>query len=214
MHYSQWRNTFSNFSFDDRRRFVIAPNPLNSMKYEPAMGSGFLLNYNNTLTPQPGDDGRHRLDRRNQQPVQPDQVQLPRRSGRHDPANITFDGQHAPTNWGTRRRVVQSINRKLGIAIVNNWLWTKGRHTFNIGWEFRRSYQDDNEEQTAGGRFQLQPGTRPPIPSPTSSTTAAPLPATCWAFRTPRTAATRRNCGCATVTSRPISRTTSSSRRS
>src|SRR6185503_20724699 len=46
-----------------------------------------------------------------------------------------------------------SVNRKLGIALVNNWLWTKGRHTFNIGGELRRSYQDDNEEQTEGGQF-------------------------------------------------------------
>ena len=36
---------------------------------------------------------------------------------------------------------------------MNNWLWTKGRNTFNIGCEFRRAYQDDNEEQTAGGQF-------------------------------------------------------------
>ena len=30
---------------------VIAPNPLNSMKYEPALGSGFMLTYNNTSLP-------------------------------------------------------------------------------------------------------------------------------------------------------------------
>src|SRR6185437_13111542 len=38
-------------------------------------------------------------------------------------------------------------------AVVDNILWTKVRNTFNIGTEFRRSYQDDNEEQTAGGHF-------------------------------------------------------------
>ena len=36
---------------------------------------------------------------------------------------------------------------------MNNYLWTHGRHTFNVGWEFRRSYQDDNEDQTEGGAF-------------------------------------------------------------
>ena len=30
---------------------VIPPNPLNSQKYEPSLGSGFLLNYNNALSP-------------------------------------------------------------------------------------------------------------------------------------------------------------------
>jgi len=54
VHYSQWRNSYSNFSFDSTnniaRDFVVAPNPLNSMKYEPALGSGFLLTYDNAIT--------------------------------------------------------------------------------------------------------------------------------------------------------------------
>ena len=36
---------------------------------------------------------------------------------------------------------------------MNNWLWTKGKNTFNMGVEYRRAYQDDNEEQTEGGHF-------------------------------------------------------------
>jgi hypothetical protein len=66
---------------------------------------------------------------------------------------ITWDGNHSLTDWGTQGSWLQSINRKLGIAVVNNWLWTKGKNTFNIGGEYRRSYQDDNEEQTEGGQF-------------------------------------------------------------
>ncbi len=53
LHYSQWRNSFSNYSFDGSnptRDFVVAPNPLNSQKFEPALGSGFLLTYNNSLS--------------------------------------------------------------------------------------------------------------------------------------------------------------------
>ena len=69
------------------------------------------------------------------------------------PPYIAWDGQHTLTKWGTQGAWLQSINRKLGIAIVNNWLWTKGRNTFNIGIDIRRSYQDDNEEQTQGGQF-------------------------------------------------------------
>jgi hypothetical protein len=49
LHYSEWRNSFSNYSFDNAP-LVVMPNPLNSMKYEPALGSVFLLNYNNALT--------------------------------------------------------------------------------------------------------------------------------------------------------------------
>jgi hypothetical protein len=157
LHYSQWRNTFSNFSFDGSpaRDFVIAPNPLNSMKYEPAKGTGFILSYNNSLSPNlVMTAGFGWIGEINNQFNQT-QYSFPAVASGVIPANITFDGQHAPTNWGTDGAWLQSINRKLGIAIVNNWLWTKGRHTFNMGGEFRRSYQDDNEEQTAGGRFQF-----------------------------------------------------------
>jgi hypothetical protein len=157
LHYSQWRNTFSNFSFDGTpaRDFVIAPNPLNSQKYEPAKGSGYLLSYNNTLTSNlVMTAGFGWIGEINNQFNQNKNTFAGVVNG-IVPPNITFDGQHAPTNWGSDGSWLQSINRKLGIALVNNWLWSKGRNTFNIGGEFRRSYQDDNEEQTAGGRFQF-----------------------------------------------------------
>lgn len=152
LHYSQWRNSFSNYSFDNNP-FVIQPNPLNSMKYEPALGSGFLLTYNNTLTSNLiMTAGFGWIGEINNQFNQT-KYSFPAVQQGVIPPNITFDGNHAPTSWGTSGAWVQSINRKLGIAIVNNYLWSKGRNTFNIGGEFRRSYQDDNEEQTAGGHF-------------------------------------------------------------
>lgn len=156
LHYSQWRNSFSNYSFDGCnpcRDFVIAPNPLNSQKFEPALGSGFLLTYNNTVTPNlVMTAGIGWIGEINNQFNQTKYSFSAIQNG-VIPPNITFDGQHSPTNWGTDGAWLRSINRKLGIALVNNWLWTKGRNTFNMGWEFRRSYQDDNEEQTAGGHF-------------------------------------------------------------
>ena len=152
IHWTQWRNTFSNFSFDNHP-FVIQPNPLNSMKFEPAKGSGFLLNYVYTLTPNlvltAGADWIGEINNQFNQT----NYSSPAVVQGVIPPNITFDGQHAPTNWGTSGAWLQSINRKLGVAVVDNILWTKGRNTFNIGTEFRRSYQDDNEEQTAGGHF-------------------------------------------------------------
>ncbi|MDI3253361.1 MAG: TonB-dependent receptor [Bacillota bacterium] len=152
LHYSQWRNSFSNYSFD-YSPFVIAPNPLNSMKFEPALGSGFLLTYNNTVTPNlVMTAGFGWIGEINNQ-FNITKYSFPAIAEGVIPPNITFDGQHAPTSWGTSGAWLQSINRKLGLALVNNWLWTKGRNTFNIGGEWRRSYQDDNEEQTAGGHF-------------------------------------------------------------
>ena len=165
IHYTQWRNSYSTYSFD-YSPLVIAPNPLNSMKYEPALGSGFLLNYSNALSPTlVMTAGIGWIGEINDQYNQT-HYSFPAVQAGVIPANITFDGQHAPTSWGTSGAWLQSINRKLGIAIVNNWLWTKGRNTFNIGQEFRRSYQDDNEEQTAGGHFAFsQKETSVPNPS-------------------------------------------------
>jgi len=158
LHYSQWRNSFSNYNFDGCtpcRDFVIQPNPLNAMKFEPALGSGFMLTYSNTVSTNLvatagfgwfGEINNQFNQTKYSSPAVQDSV---------IPPNVTFDGQNAPTNWGTDGAWLGSVNRKLGIAIVNNWLWTRGRNTFNFGAEFRRSYQNDNEEQTAGGRFQF-----------------------------------------------------------
>ncbi|WP_162601411.1 carboxypeptidase-like regulatory domain-containing protein [Occallatibacter savannae] len=153
LHYSQWRNSYTTHSFD-YAPIVLAPNPLNSQKYEPALGSAFLLNYSNTFNPHlVMTAGFGWIGEINNQFNITKGYQFGAVQNEDIPPNITFDGQHAPTSWGTSGAWLQSINRKLGIALVNNYLWTKGRNTFNIGWEYRRAYQDDNEEQTEGGHF-------------------------------------------------------------
>ncbi len=152
LHYSEWRNSFSNYSFDNPP-LVIAPNPLNSMKYEPALGSVFLLNYSNAISSHlVATAGIGWIGEINNQYNQT-KYNFPAIADSVIPPYIVWDGQHTLTKWGTQGSWLQSINRKLGIAIVNNWLWTKGRNTFNMGIEYRRSYQDDNEEQTEGGQF-------------------------------------------------------------
>jgi len=153
VHYSEWRNSYSTTSFDNTP-LVVAPNPLNSMKFEPALGSIFLLNYTNAITPHLAmTAGVGWIGELNNQFNDTKGYSFPAVQDSTIPANITFSDQHSGTSWGTSGAWLQSINRKLGISVVNNWLWTKGRHTFNIGGEFRRTYQDDNEEQTEGGQF-------------------------------------------------------------
>jgi hypothetical protein len=159
LHYSQWRNSYNTHSFD-YNPLVIAPNPLNSQKSEPSLGSVFLLNYTNTLSNKlVMTAGVGWIGEINNQFNITKGATFSAVDGENIPPNITFGPtsnecqSNTYTCWGTSGSWFQSINRKLGIAIVNNWLWTKGRHTFNIGGEFRRSYQDDNEEQTEGGHF-------------------------------------------------------------
>ncbi len=156
VHYAQWRNTYHSQGFDQAP--IVAPsNPIGSLRDYPNVGTAFLLNYTNSFNPHlvmtagfgwigeinnqfnlnkfaPKDNYFGVL----QEDIMP---------------NITFDGQHNTTSFGTGGSNSGSVNRKLGVALVNNFLWSKGRNTFNIGWELRRSLQDDNEEQTEGGQF-------------------------------------------------------------
>jgi Carboxypeptidase regulatory-like domain len=159
VHYSQWRNSYTTHSFD-YHPLVLAPNPLNSQKFEPALGSVFLLNYNNALSSHlVMTAGFGWIGEINNQFNITKGATFPAVTNENIPPNITFGKTSDECNsstytcFGTSGSWFQSINRKLGIALVNNWLWSKGKNTFNIGVEFRRAYQDDNEEQTEGGHF-------------------------------------------------------------
>ncbi len=172
LHYSQWRNSYSTHSFD-YHPLVLAPNPLNSQKAEPSLGSVFLLNYSNALSSHlVMTAGFGWIGEINNQFNITKGATFGAVANENIPPNITFgtnsdqcDNARTYTCWGTSGSWFQSINRKLGIAVVNNWLWTKGRNTFNMGVEFRRSYQDDNEEQTEGGHFNFS-NSQTSIPNP------------------------------------------------
>jgi len=82
---------------------------------------------------------------------------LPSAPGAPLVSGINFGGNNSPNNFGTSN--TNSINRKLGIAFENNYLWIKGKHTFNIGWEMRRALQDDNECQQCAGNFNFSNNT-------------------------------------------------------
>jgi hypothetical protein len=199
LHYSQWRNTFSNYSFDGTpaQDFVVAPNPLNSQKFEPAKGTGFMLTYDNTVTPNlVMTAGFGWLGEINNQ-FNITKYDFPAVQDGVIPAYITFDGQHTPTSWGTQGSWLQSINRKLGIAIVNNWLWTPTSMTT------KNTRREDNS--LSAKRLRL-----PPTPTiRTSALTVAPLRAICSVFLIRSIAPTLRNYVSATSTSHRTSRTTS-----
>ncbi len=160
LHYAQWRNPFTSTAIDGSKIFP-QNNILQSTKLQPNLGSGYLLNYVNTLAPTlvvtAGVSWIGELN--NQFSLSPkanfigatpspiDQGLLP---------HFTFNGQFAPDQFGVSSGETLSINRKLGISAVNNWLWTKGRHTFNFGGEFRRAYQDDNECQRCTGELNFR----------------------------------------------------------
>ena len=167
LHYSQWHNSYTSHGFDNAP-FVLPPNPLNGLRYFPSIGSGYLLNYTNAVTTNLVTTAGFGWFGEINNQFNQTRFNSPTVVAGIIPPNITFGGQHAPSSWGTNGSNLSSVNRKLGISIVNNWLWTKGRHTFNMGGEFRRSYQDDNEQQTAGGHFDFSQRTTS-VPDPTNA---------------------------------------------
>ncbi len=166
LHYAEWRNSFTENVFN-QAPIVPFSNILTSASSNPALGSVFLLNYVNAVTPKlVATAGVSWIGEINNvlslnPGVFAGVVQNPITDVF---PSITFSGQNAPTTFGTGSGSGGAVNRKLGIGVVNNWLWTKGRHTFNIGGEFRRTYQDDRDCNLCGGQFNFN-----------AHTTAAPV---------------------------------------
>jgi hypothetical protein len=163
IHFSQWRDSRTSpfFTFAP----IVAPsNELQSEITDSELGSGFVLNYVNTIKPNlvmtVGADWIGEIS--GEQNAKKG-VNFGGLVGDDYFPYIQFDGQNAPTNFGASNGYTNvsgllggfadTNNRQLGIVLANNWLWTKGRHSFNIGGQFRRTYQDLFACQFCAGTF-------------------------------------------------------------
>ena len=162
IHFSQWRDSLTSPYFSSSP-IVPAANELQSEADNAQLGSGFLLNYVKTVTANlvvtAGADGIGEINGVHNHLTG---VNFAGVTGGSTLPLIQFDGQNAPTWWGVNSNsstvgllggLTVTNSRKLGIVLVNNWLWTKGRNTFNFGGQFRRTYQDVLECQFCGGTF-------------------------------------------------------------
>lgn len=162
IHFSQWRDTVTS-PFLTAAPIVSATNDLQSEANNSEYGEGYLANYAKTISPNlvvtAGGDWIRNI---NAQENARKGVNFGGVTGSSTFPLIEFDGQNAPTWWGVNGNaninflfggMTQVSNRKLGVVLVNNWLWTKGRNSFNFGGEFRRTYQNLVECQFCGGTF-------------------------------------------------------------
>jgi hypothetical protein len=153
IHFSQWRDRVTEPNFSGSGAAIVPfNNPLQAGINNTQLGSGFLLNYvrtiNQNLVVTAGADWiGYITDQDNAN----HNVTFSGVNGTNTFPLVTFDGQNAPTNWGVNGGsfleccsggLTVAKNRRLGLVFVNNWLWTKGRHTFNIGGQFRHTFQD------------------------------------------------------------------------
>ncbi|HEX4756552.1 MAG TPA: TonB-dependent receptor [Terracidiphilus sp.] len=66
---------------------------------------------------------------------------------------ISFDGQNAITAFGnSNSSMKQNYVDNIGWNLFNNWMWTKGRHTLNIGGEFHH-FAVNSISDYSSGRF-------------------------------------------------------------
>ena len=81
---------------------------------------------------------------------------------------ISFNGQNAPTNWGnSNSSLVQYYVDNKGWNIFNNWMWNKGRHTFNFGGEYHH-YWETTLSNYSSGHFSFSQA-ETSIPDPTNA---------------------------------------------
>jgi hypothetical protein len=153
LHFAMWRDKQTSYG-DNTGTNLPQSDPLADKTYYPDLGTVFILNYANAITP-------HLVVTAGASWLGELNFQLPERSGPQPTLSaapgapivpgINFSGNLSPGNVGSSN--TDSVNRKLGTVFVNNYLWIKGKQTFNIGFEYRRTYQNDNECQQCAGNY-------------------------------------------------------------
>lgn len=155
IHWAMWRDKQTSFGGAGSPNLQLPEtNPLAFYTYFPNLGTVFILNYSYTINPHlVMTAGASWLGELNFQIPQRDGAQpvLAGAPGAPIVPGINFSGPLSPGNGGSSN--TNSINRKLGTVFDNNYLWVHGKNTFNIGWEYRRTYQNDNECQQCAGNF-------------------------------------------------------------
>jgi hypothetical protein len=162
IHFSQWRDSVNSPTFAGPP-IVPMSNELQSASTNSNLGSGYLLNYVKIASPNlvitAGADWIGLISNTRNSNLN---VNFPGVAESQAFPLVTFDGENAPTGWGVpggnyeeccEGGLTELDSRKLGIVLVNNWLWTKGRNTFNFGGQFRRTMQDILACQFCAGTF-------------------------------------------------------------
>lgn len=158
IHGSFWRDKYVDQQYNGNA--AIYNNPLSALSEQPELGTGLFVNYSNAfsnnlvMTAGFGWMGEIN-DQFNEFPLPGSGFGgIQASAGQNYLPGISFSNHNTPgpsPNWSQGENF--SVNRKLGVAIDNNWLLTHDRHTINFGVDIRRSFQDDHECQNCIGSF-------------------------------------------------------------
>jgi hypothetical protein len=151
IHFSMWNHSASNPSVGNNM-FAFS-NELSSATDNLNTARGYLLNYVKTISPNlVVTVGVDKIGVYNDSHVLNQSANFAPIANAVSFPGVNFtDGTFPVTNWGNHTNV--SATHSYDNAVVNNWLWTKGKHTFNFGGEFRRTLEDSLFCRTCGGDF-------------------------------------------------------------
>ncbi len=145
INYAQW-HYYSKQASLNAPGIVPATNEIQSGLSTIDDGDGYLVNYVNTLTPNlVATAGVGWVGfTTNNAAVKPPSNTF---AGVINPAGyfpaITFADFTNLSLWGQGTTGTSTVyDREYGFTVVNNWLWSKGRHTLNIGGAYYRNAQD------------------------------------------------------------------------
>lgn len=165
LHFSYWRDHEPTPACCNSNAFFPANNPITGLNPQNRLGTGVFMTYSNVISSNlVMTAGVGWMGEINNQFNQNTNSPFAGVAGSSTFPQINFGnnvlggGFTSPASPSLQpssigQNLVSSINRKLGISIDNNWLWTHGRHTVNFGFEIHRTYQDDHECQSCGGNI-------------------------------------------------------------
>ena len=167
-HAAWWRDKWNNLGCSVN--CVFFNNEFSGAQINPNLGTGFVLTSSHTFSSSlVMTAGFSWLGEINNQFNTHTNVSFPGVVNSITLPFIRFNGNASqpwnPSSWGMQASSgplfgeTFSLNRKLGLGFDNNWLYIRGRNTYNFGFEIRRAYQDDNECQGCGGGFAFNAAT-------------------------------------------------------
>jgi hypothetical protein len=149
--FSWWRNYYSVVQ-EENAPIVPASNPLTGQQQGVDNANIWLVNYAKTMTPNLVMTAGFAAQNKFQNYVDGNtSVNFAGILNGTTLPFISFNGQEAPTNWGNSNGgLIQYHVDNVGWNLFNNWMWNKGRHTFNIGGEFHHYYSNTLSNYSSG----------------------------------------------------------------
>ncbi len=154
--FTWWRSRYFQPQIEESSTAAIVPasNPLSGVENLTDDANVWLANYSKTMTPNLVMTAGFAAQDKWQNNVNANtNVSFAGIAGGTTMPHISFNGQEAPTGFGNSNSdiVLYHVNN-IGWNLFNNWMWNKGRHTFNIGGEFHHYYANDLSNYS-GGQF-------------------------------------------------------------